>query len=401
VSTVAGQFHTRVDDFHRANGRGQGFGFRYGDHVAVRYEYMRAWLVGCLETIADPEQVRRGWIDHDETSGLLRGGWLPWHVLDEIYDRSTDVNSPKGMIGVTLKTTAEAELVSELNTAVDVLHTRNALADDSAFVTFHQWDQVAAIARELARVMRSHGAPVPSPSPAETLARLTSLPEASQGRFDVLRHLLAEWPYLRLGPDDLVARRDVVMAGAHLRSPLPEALVELYRTFGNRGDLMADDGERMSAGRLTTADDVIVFRRDEGDTVRWALRPGMPDPDVLRSVRGGPFEPLGLSVAQYAFTAVLESYGLASCAGSTSDRIEELVSTQIRVDLPAYLDRTYAVTTWHVQRGLLLRQRHHDDGSNRIDVWGQSRDEVVRFRNDHPRIDWDPPGSIEADRASA
>ena len=114
-------------------------------------------LIGCLETIADPEEVRRAWIDHDEDSGLLRGGWLPNHVISQIDDL-VNLGRPETMLGITLETANEVTLVSALNATIDHLYdSLPSAASDTETVTSPEWQLVAVAAANLVAELRASG----------------------------------------------------------------------------------------------------------------------------------------------------------------------------------------------------------------------------------------------------
>lgn len=106
---------------------------------------MRAQLVEMLEAITDPEEVRRAWIDHDPSSGLTSGGWLPAHVLDHIDDCAA-LDDPSSMFGITLRTSYEVTLVAQLDVAVDPIDCR---CSDTETVLSSAWAAMVPAAQAL------------------------------------------------------------------------------------------------------------------------------------------------------------------------------------------------------------------------------------------------------------
>lgn len=114
---------------------------------------MRLDLISVLEALADDDEVRRAWIDHDPNSGLLRGGWLPFHVFAQVDDLAR-LENPHSMLGVTLRSTVEIDLVARLSTAMDLVIASSPVgATDEEIAQLPEWPQVAEAARELAREM--------------------------------------------------------------------------------------------------------------------------------------------------------------------------------------------------------------------------------------------------------
>lgn len=111
---------------------------------------MRADLIECLETLLDAGEVRRAWVDHDPASGLLRGGWLPAHLIDHIDDCS-EFGDPSLMLGVTLRTVAEVALVGALGAAVAPVPVT---CEDAETVGSPEWAAMLPAARALLTELR-------------------------------------------------------------------------------------------------------------------------------------------------------------------------------------------------------------------------------------------------------
>jgi hypothetical protein len=125
--------------------------------LAVRFPSMRREAIDYLDPISDPVETAAVWVDHDESHGLVKGGWLPQHVLNHL-DECVGFDGPEQMVGLTLRTDEEIVLVRTLGQAVDAVQIP---ATDSATVSTPDWLDLHSHAYKLARAMRNGDARAP------------------------------------------------------------------------------------------------------------------------------------------------------------------------------------------------------------------------------------------------
>jgi hypothetical protein len=125
--------------------------------LAVRFPSMRAEALDFLDLISDPAQTARAWVDHDPNDGLLKGGWLPPHVLNHLDD-CLGFQDPEQMVGLTLRTDEETVLVRALGRVIDSVPIQ---ASDSDTVSTPEWLDLRTFAHNLASAMRGGDARAP------------------------------------------------------------------------------------------------------------------------------------------------------------------------------------------------------------------------------------------------
>jgi hypothetical protein len=125
--------------------------------LAVRFPSMRREAIDFLDLISDPIETAAVWVDHDQSHGLVRGGWLPQHVLSHLDD-CLSFDEPEQMVGLTLRTDEEIVLVRALGQAIDAVQIQET---DSATVSTRGWVDLRSHAYKLATAKRIGDARAP------------------------------------------------------------------------------------------------------------------------------------------------------------------------------------------------------------------------------------------------
>jgi hypothetical protein len=111
----------------------------------LQYPSMRTDMIGCLEILLDADTVRKAWIDHDPSSGLLQHGWLPCHIFNQLDDDAC-LDDPASMLGVTLTSQIEVAYVQRLNKYLEAI---SCDGTDTETVTSPAWAAMLPAARDL------------------------------------------------------------------------------------------------------------------------------------------------------------------------------------------------------------------------------------------------------------
>jgi len=126
------------------------------EFTKLKYPSMREELIGYLKGLSDKEYQCEVWVNHNVPNGVEDCFDMSIHFL---YDDTDLSNNPKKCIGIFLYNDKEAELISSVVSALDIIFDKYGLGlTDKEYIEKEEWNTVLKKSRNAYLFLKDHEA---------------------------------------------------------------------------------------------------------------------------------------------------------------------------------------------------------------------------------------------------